>query len=154
MPSTYGVGRTAAYDIKTVFHGFNRAVTIRTERGGYLYNNVAERISARRATHGFIAKWIPALENVTERRECFFFVECYGADIRSSRGKSRVVTERISAATKCHGAVRCGLIELLRKKSLCGYILTPCISFPEKWSTIYQYQGITWLLRCLRGRNI
>ena len=126
MPSTYGVGRTAAYDIKTVFHGFNRAVTIRTERGGYLYNNVAERISARRATHGFIAKWIPALENVTERSECFFLWS---------------VTERISARRgESHGLSRSGYPPLQNVTERCGAVWSNC-SVKNRFADIFSLRA-------------
>ena len=81
---------------------------------------------ARRETHGLFSEWISALENVTDRIGFFgSATQRSGSDVRLWE-KSRIVTERISAATNL--TERCGLIKPLRKKSLRGFILTPYTS--------------------------
>ena len=77
---------------------------------------------ARRATHGLVQSGYRPLKMSRSLADRFGVLRS-GADTRWWE-KSRIITERISAATKV--MERGCLNEPLRKKTLLGYILTPC----------------------------
>ena len=86
----------------------------------FFFHDVTERISAHREIHGLLRSGYTPL--TMSRSGADFSSVRSGSDVRFWE-KSRIVTERISAATNV--TERCGLIKPLR-----GYILTPYTSLP------------------------